>query len=158
MADDIRLDLLMKEVKDEYVQENFRKLKRYLDCIERKIEDGGGGDTTNIINNINNSPWSAIDTESIPASTMEVLDSKVLASTDCGEYKVCIKEQGGSKSKNFNVKYRKTDTDVVDQIYGKSGDIMDVSTSVVRTLTDIELQVTNNELYAVDVSLTEINT
>jgi len=52
MANDIRLDLLMKEIKDEYVQENFRKLKRYLDCIERKIDGGGssGGGNTIVIN------------------------------------------------------------------------------------------------------------
>jgi len=52
MADDIRLDLLMKEIKDEYVQENFLKLKRYLDCLEQKIDgSGGAGDTNNIIIN-----------------------------------------------------------------------------------------------------------
>lgn len=53
MARDVRLDLLLKEIKDEYVQENFRKLKRYIDCLEQKIAEGsgGGGGNTIIIGN-----------------------------------------------------------------------------------------------------------
>lgn len=34
MAQQVRLDLLLKEIEDPYVQENFRKLKRYLDCLD----------------------------------------------------------------------------------------------------------------------------
>ena len=34
MAQQTRLDLLLKEIDDEYVQENFRKLRRYLECLD----------------------------------------------------------------------------------------------------------------------------
>lgn len=34
MAQQTRLDLLLKEIEDPYVQENFRKLRRYLDCLD----------------------------------------------------------------------------------------------------------------------------
>lgn len=50
MAQDLRLDLLLKEIEDKYVQENFRKLKRYLDCLDSRIGEGSpstpsGGNT-----------------------------------------------------------------------------------------------------------------
>lgn len=34
MTQQTRLDLLLKEIEDPYVQENFRKLRRYLDCLD----------------------------------------------------------------------------------------------------------------------------
>lgn len=34
MTTNTRLDLLLKEIEDPYVQENFRKLRRYLDCLD----------------------------------------------------------------------------------------------------------------------------
>lgn len=49
MSNDIRLDLLLKEIDDLYVQENFRKLKRYLDSIEANIGDVSTSVTNSII-------------------------------------------------------------------------------------------------------------
>ena len=158
MADIERLSLLIKEVKDEYVQENFLKLKRYLVCLEETIGSGGVTNTTNNINNINNSPWDAVLSVDLPPSVTTTLHSVAIDSTVCGEYKVCLKEQGGTTTKNFNVKYRKTDVDVKDQIYAKSGDAMNISVFVVRTPTTMELQITNNELYIIDADFTVINT
>lgn len=37
MAQQTRLDLLLKEIEDRYVQENFRKLGRYLECLESGV-------------------------------------------------------------------------------------------------------------------------
>lgn len=50
MACEQRLDLLLREIQDPYVRENFHKLKRYLDCL---AENSGGtvneGDTTIVV-------------------------------------------------------------------------------------------------------------
>lgn len=41
-----RLDLLLKEIEDPFVQENFRKIKRYIDCLVQEGGIGGGGGGT----------------------------------------------------------------------------------------------------------------
>lgn len=159
MANDIRLDLLLKEIRDVYVQENFRKLERYLSNVEKKIADAGGSSGNTIVNNNNtfiNSPWDQIESAIISSSSVGVIHSVNVDLTDCGELKVCFKEQGGSGTKSLNIKYRKTDTDVVDQVYAKSG-VMDTHAAIVRTPTTIDLQITNNELFNVDVGFTIIN-
>ena len=43
MANLRRLDLLIKEIEDVYVQENFRKLKRYLECLLDASNSGVAG-------------------------------------------------------------------------------------------------------------------
>ena len=43
MANLRRLDLLIKEIEDVYVQENFRKLKRYLECFLDASNSGVAG-------------------------------------------------------------------------------------------------------------------
>jgi len=160
MAGNVRLDLLLKEIKDVYVQENFRKIKRYLTGIEQKISTSGTGSSggTTIINNTTiSSPWDQISSVTISPSSTGVVHSVNVNNTICGEYLVCIAEQGNPNFKNFNLRYRKTDTDVMEQIYAKSG-VINAHASIVRNPTTLDLVITNNELFSVDVSFTTINT
>ena len=157
MSNDIRLDLLLKEINDVYVQENFRKLKRYIDNLESRLGSGGGDTINNINNTVITSPWSQIVSVELPVAATTVVHTIAVGSTTCGEYIVCLEEQGGSATKSFKLRYRKTDTDVEDQIYSKSGS-MNVNADIVRTLTTIELRLTNNEPYIVDANFSTINT
>ena len=159
MAGNVRLDLILKEIKDVYVQENFRKIKRYLAGIEQKISTSstGSGGTTIINNTTISSPWDQIGSKTIAALSTGIVHSINISNTNCGEFKVCIAEQGNPNFKNFNLRYRKTDTDVMEQIYAKSG-VINAHASIVRNPTTLDLVITNNELFSVDVSFTTINT
>lgn len=156
MSDVGRLDLLFKEIEDKYVRENFIKLKRYLDCLEAEQGDttaltpgGGTGGTST------SSPWTTGEKPAGAVSTT-TLDSRPLSSLVCAYYQVCMKEQGGSRTKTLKIDIRKVDTDVEDQVYAKNGDVMNIAINAVTVGTNIELQIQNNESYGVDVSFARL--
>ena len=152
MSSTTQLDLLFKEIEDEYVRENFFKLKRYLDCLE--AESGG---TTTIIGGGTGttSPWTKGSRSLSPTSTT-VLDSLPLSSFVCAYYHLCFKEQGGVKTKTLKIDIRKVDTDVEDQVYARNGDSINIAVNAVTVGANMELQIVNNEAFGIDASFAKI--
>jgi len=147
-----RLVLLLKEIDDKFVQENFWRLKLYLE----QLETGAGGATTNITNITQaDSPWEQVTTM-VPASTTQVVDTLALSSFGCLNYVVCMKETGGTKTKMFKLDVRNADTVMNDQVYAKEGDNLSVAVNSNISGANFELEFINSETFGIDVTFTRL--
>ena len=146
---------LLKEIKDIYAQENWKKLKDYLDCLDANIEQTVN-QTINIINEGATSPWTQ-GSSTVGASSTEVLETIPLSSFTCLEYTICIKNGDGSLTKTLKLLARRDDMDIKDNIYAKNGDPIDIEINSVQISTNFQLEFVNNEAFSLDVSFIRID-
>lgn len=87
----------------------------------------------------------------IPAGQTLVVDSIPLSDFIKLEYLVAY--SGDNKSLGLNMSARKTDTDVVNQVFAKNGDPLNIGIDTDINVDVCETKVTNGELFAVDLVL-----
>lgn len=149
------LDLLLKEINDPYVQENFYRLKLYL----QRLQTGGTGGTT-IINqggggNAVDSVWEKIN-KTAPAGSTIVADSNSLSSFRQLEYIINYRNTVTLREKGLKVTVVKDDTVINEQVYARTGAPLSVGLNMVINGGNVELQIENNELNAVNVSFAKL--
>lgn len=153
MAKVTKVDLLLREIKDPYVQENFLKLKQYFSRIEQQVN-------TTINNTFNTgsaaSPGVWVQTnDTISALTTKVVDVVPLADFNCIDYIICVRKPDKTAMTHLKLSGYQDDTGLHDNVYDKRGGL-DISVSWVEVGTDAELQITNNEAYGIDVYVTKL--
>jgi hypothetical protein len=154
MANDLRFDLLLKEIKDPYVQENFRKLKRYLERI-----DGGFGGTQTInqttVSGGGVSIWERTSKQTITPSQTKTVDIKTLSQFSKAAYMVTI--QQGNNTLSFNVSLINDDSNLCWEIYGIVG-CLDIQLNFNNSGGQSLLDITNNETGDITVILEKLTT
>jgi hypothetical protein len=149
-----RLDLLLKEIDDPYVQENFYRLKLYLeqtgfqvgDVINNFKEIIGDADIwTRVAGSVSSSGTSAVDT--VSKSIFRTLD-----------YNVTIKDTTSNKVKTLKMTVVQDDSGLKDYVSGIAGSPLNVSIDAIDTGSDVDLSFTNNEAFDVDVDAVRLIT
>lgn len=143
---------LIKEVEDRHAQENWWKLKQYID----DFDSNASTTINNIINASGLSPWTKFS-KVIPASTNYVADTTLFTNFTCIDYAVCMQRaSGGTEARTLNVKVRKNNTDVEDQVFGIEGDSLDVDVDVIVNGSNLELKFDNSEAFDVNLIFTKL--
>lgn len=139
------LDLLLKEIKDPYAQENWYRLKLYLETLSSGIT------TINqtIINAGDEAVWEKFS-RSINASTTSIVDSIPLTSFDKIEYIISYKDIVTNRVRALKVSVVNDDTTIKEQVYAISGAPLDIDLTTKVTGPNYELEIVNNELNAVE--------
>ena len=146
------LDLLLKEIKDPHAQENWYRLKLWLDRLETGITtiiQGGGGSVAD------EAVWEKFN-RSVPASTTYIADSLALSSFNSLEYIINYKHSVTSKEKSLKMTVVKDDTVLNDSVYAKVGAPLSVGINAVINGSDLELKVTNSETSIIEMSVARL--
>lgn len=147
-----RLDLFLKEITDPYAQENWYRLKLFL-------EEGGGlgDDTINIINNIigGAAVWEK-ESRTLPASSTTIVNSFALTSFRGLDYVLNFKDTTSAKQKQLKLSVIKDDGTVKDTVYARLGSAISLEINSQINGSNYELAIVNNELFDVQVSLARL--
>lgn len=151
-----KLDLLLKEIKDEYVQENFYRLKLYLEqlgvgnttIVNQDVIDSGGGSGTGV--------WTKT-TVLVPALSTQIIDSVPLAGFGQLEFIInylntFTKDKAGLKMTVIN-----DDSTIEEQVYAKSGAPLNLGLFANPVGVNCEISLQNNEASAIEVSFAKLN-
>lgn len=149
MSDTNRVKFFIKEIEDYYVQENFLKLKRYLDCVNLTggdttiINPGGGGSSTDPV-------WERFSA-TVAASTTLVVDTLPMANFMSLEYYVTFKDQVTDEVKGLKLKVVNNAGALRDMVSEKNGAAISLEVNTAVNGTDYELRIVNNTLNGLDV-------
>lgn len=147
-----RLDLLLKEIQDPYVQENFYRLKLFLQ--QAKLSGGGVG---NVVTNITTSAsvWEKAK-KTVPASSTTIVESFALSSFRSLEYIINVKDTTSDKEKQLKLSVVKDDGSLKDCVYAIMGSAISLEINANINGLSYELEMINNELFAVEVSFARL--
>jgi hypothetical protein len=142
-----RLDLLLKEIDDLYVQENFRRLKLFLDTNGVLDPGTGGGDTN--INITNEGLWEEYR-RTLPPSSTTIVDTFAMSSFQACEYIVNYEDTTSNKKRGLKLSVIKDDGSLKETVYSIRGSAISLTLFTNINGSDYELKVTNNEAFTVD--------
>lgn len=152
-----KLTLLLQQLQtkypnDTYVRENFRRIQDFIDKGE--FGTGGGDEITNITNNFTtvNGIWEEV-TDTVSASSSKVVDTVALADFSAIEYKVTLFNTANNKTKKFTLDVVYENSAVSDTLYAKRGSALNYGIAAAINGSNMEITVTNNEAYDLEVSL-----
>jgi len=94
----------------------------------------------------------------IGAGQTLAVDSLPMARFNCLEYFLCYKQSGGPASKTLKVLVLKADNALEDSVHSRIGNALGVETNLVVNGLNAELQVVNNEAFAVELVFTRTKT
>jgi len=151
-----RLDLLLKEIEDEYVQENFYRLKLYLEqlavgnttVVNQQVLGPGGEPSTSI--------WSK-QTVLLPASSTTIIDTIPLASFGQLEYIINYLNTFTSDKMGLKMTVINDDSTIEEQVYAKSGAPLNLGLFANAVGVNCQISVQNNETSPVEVSFAKLN-
>ena len=152
-----KLDLLLKEIDDAYVQENFYRLKLYLEQLAvgntTIVEvvggsSGGAGSSTSI--------WSK-KTVLVPPTSTVILDSVPLASFGQLEYIINYLNTFTKAKSGLKMTVLNDDSTIEEQVYAKSGAPLNLGLFANPVGINCEISLQNNETSAVEVSFAKLN-
>jgi hypothetical protein len=93
--------------------------------------------------------WARLSS-SIPAGTSIDVDTVPLSGFSSTKYYVQLKNPTNTAFKAFEIYcFRKGSSDVSDTLYARAGDALDVATSVIVSMGNVKLSLTNNEAFTV---------
>lgn len=148
------LDLLLKEIEDIYVQENFRRLKLYLDSL---IEQGILGVPGNNIQNINvggnnvETFWED-GSVTIPSSGTLIVDTVPLTSLNRAKYFLNFKGVTTSSTKGLDLTIQNNNGALTEVVTHKLGEALDVFVNVGDNGVDMGIEIVNNESESLNLS------
>lgn len=150
-----RLDLLLKEINDPYVQENFYRLKLYLEQLSvgntTIVEVGGSsGSGTGF------SVWEK-DNVTLPAGITTVVDTIPLASFRQLQYEINYLNTVTNRRKGFKMTVVNDDSTIEEQVYAISGAPLNLGIFASIVGSDLQISVQNSESSAVEMSFAKLN-
>ena len=145
-----KLQLLIKEIQDRYVQDNFRRIKLFLDDFENTVT---GNINNNIVNVIeDNSIWEGVE-DIVNASSSKIIDSIPFATFKAARHIITIYNKANNVYKTFDVASSKKGGDVRDSVYNKVGGSIDYQINVNLNAGNVEFEIVNNESFNLNVSI-----
>ena len=151
-----KLDLLLNEIDDRYVQQNFYRLKLYLEqlnvgnttIVETLGGTGGTGSGTSV--------WSKT-TVLVPASSTVIIDTVPLASFGQLEYIINYLNTFTKGKSGLKMTVINDDSTIEEQVYAKSGAPLNLGLVVNPVGINCEVSLQNNETSAIEVSFAKLN-
>jgi hypothetical protein len=147
----VSLRLLLKEIRDPYIRENFQRILREFENVGL-----GGGDTINNITNITNlGLWTGIS-DAVNGSSSKVIDSISLGDFHTVKYNFSVYNDTESKTKTFEMTVNKEGSVVSDSVSNKMGSTFNMSIGANVNAGNMELTLFNNEIFNLTVSAAKL--
>lgn len=142
------IKLLLKEIKDRYIQENFQRIAKEIESLD----SGVAGSISNVVNITATQVWNKFD-DSVSALSTKTIDS--LSSTKMlqAKYVITIYNVNEDKFKSFEMTVSRKEGTVGDTVFNKIGDSIDYGINAIEVGPVVQLQVQNNELFNLNVSI-----
>lgn len=142
------LILLLKEIRDPYIRENFQKIVKEFE----RLSIGTGGDTINNITNITNlGLWTEIN-DVVNDSSSKVIDTIALTNFHTAKYTFSVYNDAESKNKTFELTVVREGTALKDKVSAKMGSNINMGIGANVNAGNMELTLFNNEIYNLTVS------
>lgn len=141
------LKLLLKEIRDRYIQENFKRIQKEIESLDSTV----AGTVNNVVNIVATQVWEKFD-DVVSASSTKSIDTFKFTDLLKRNYEITVYNSVENKFKTFTMTVSKRNGDVSDTVYNKDGDVIDYGINAVIVGPNVELQVQNNETYNLDVS------
>ena len=157
-TDKKKLKLLKIEVPDRYVQENFKRIEKHAECVEKdlkSLEGNSGGDGGDTIINVNGA-WTK-DTDTVPALSSKVVDIVALANFHNLDHIFVIYNDAEAKTRRLQLTTVKEGATIRTSVYGRSGSLTNVQVSTVINSGNAEVTITNNNNYQLNVSYAKLS-
>lgn len=152
-----RLDLLLKEIQDPYVQENFYRLKQWIEQNDvGGLSSGDGGSSNNLI--IGDADIWDEQSKSLAASSLNVTDTIPMVAFRQVIYNINFKDSTSETYKSLKLTVTKDDNSLKDQVSNILGSPISLEINPVINGSNMELQITNNEAFIVDVRIARLVT
>ena len=137
-------ELLLQQIDDLYIRENFRRLKKDLDALAA----GGGANITNITNptTIVNGAWEKFDT-TINASSTEVVAQEDLGSFTSVKYILSFNSDPNSITQYYEINVVRKGSTLEDSMPVRNGMDADIDVNINSVGLNLELSITNNEAF-----------
>lgn len=149
MSSAVNLNLLIKEIKDPYVQENFLKLKQFIDCLDltnvTPTVPGGSGPT------LTPSPWEVF-ARTIPLSSSAFIETIPLNTFCSLEYIMSFKDQFTNEKKALRMRVVNNNGVIQETVYGRTGAAIDLEVNTSIVATDYKLEIVNNSTNGLDIN------
>lgn len=142
--------------KDPRIRENFRRLRDFVNDLQRQIDSievGPGDDVISTI--LGSSLWKTVNSQVVGGNTTDV-DGLPLATFRAVKYIINIFNDAESASKTMELLINNENGSLSDSIFGKIGSIIDVEVDVVVSGSDMRIRVTNNETYNLGVTIARV--
>lgn len=148
------MKLLLKEVTDRYIQENFKRLEQAFN----NLGNSTGSGITNVTNTTIESAalWKGKQTTVI-ASATKVVDTIALNSILSLEYVFTIYNDSEQVVRSFNYKVLNLNGSISDVLFAKLGSAINIEVSSASNGGNLEITIKNNELYNLEVKLTRLD-
>ena len=148
-------ELLITQLKDAYVRENFRRIKQIINDLETRVDDNSVSDT--VINQIvNASVWQRTSGLNAPSSSTTVIDQKNINDFVSMKYVVSIRDNTANKTTAFEILITNENGTLKDSVYTKIHGGISYALNVVNNSGVLELQLTNNEANDFAVSIAKL--
>ncbi len=137
------IELLIKELNDPYIRENFRRIKVLLEDIESRVGDSGSsGDTINNI--IAASVWKKVSVNALNSS-VTTMDSISINNFKTIKYIVSVRDDVNNKTGTFEINIKNENGSLSDSIFAKISGGINFAVNVENDAGFMKIKFTNNE-------------
>ena len=145
------LTLLLKEIKDPYIRENFKRLLKEVNDV------GTAGSVTNITNIVNNifsavAVWTKFS-DTVNLSSSKVIDSITLGDFNAVKYIITLYNTNEGKSRNFEITVVNSGGTLKDVVTNKLGSNFNYSVTATVNAGKMDLTLFNNENFNLEVNV-----
>lgn len=93
----------------------------------------------------------------VPANSQVPIDTILLSALKFTTYSISYESQDKTISRGLKLNLYKDDINCATQVYGMSGSCMDIGIDCSENAGNVELIVTNNEAYSVNICFAKVN-
>jgi len=136
------IELLIKELSDPYIRENFRRIKLLIQDIESRVDGGSSGDAINNI--IAASVWKKLNV-SARSNGLTTLDSVSINNFKSLKYIVSVRDDSNNKTGTFEMNIKNENGSLTDSVFAKLSGGIDFAVNVTNDAGFMKLIFTNNE-------------
>lgn len=150
-----QLDLLLKEIKDPYVQENFYKLKSYINNLKTSIGTGGTGPQgvpgpAGAQGPAGISDFFTKISSSVSSVTTKIIDTVPMTDFRMLEYTLRASNSPNTKTRGLKMIVKVTDTTITDQVSSRIGDSLNMGISASISGSNVILSLQNFEAFQIN--------
>lgn len=149
------IELLIKEVNDPIIRENFRRIKARLLEISDQIDDtttGTGGGSTSVTFS---STWKKA-TAAVSGSSTIVIDTTALADFSSLKYILSFNNDIEEVTKKYELSIVRKGSTISDSIYARLGSALNLAINSNINGSNLELEIINNETFDLSISYAKL--
>lgn len=137
------IELLLTQLDDPVIRENFLRIKTLLNDIEQRVGDSGDSDT--IINNVlAASVWRKISANVAPSTTSPV-DQIPFTDFKSAKYVFSVRDETNNKTSTFEINITNQNGSLNDTLSAKISGGINFSVNVIPDSGNMKINLINNE-------------